>query len=74
MDLKVDPSRANFPETGIYVRAQDEVGAWQSADIAHLNADSLLAFLRSDGGHNQLAENVVGMLLGHDGHIAEIGD
>lgn len=69
MDLKVDPNRDRLPETGIYVRAQNEKGKWLSADIAHLSSASLLHWLRSRGGENPLAENVVGILLGHPGRL-----
>ena len=69
--LQVDPDRvAVYSETGIFVRAQDAEGKWGSHDIAHLTAASLLAWLRSRGGHNPYAENVVGVLLAH-GHLVE---
>ncbi len=61
--LQVDPRRTGTPETGVYVRAQLQ-GAWGSHDIAHLTAASLLDWLRS-GGRSELAEDLVGMLLGH---------
>jgi hypothetical protein len=50
--------------TGIYVRAIVD-GKPQSVDIACLDADSLLGWLRSRGGNNAWAEHVVLMLLGH---------
>lgn len=52
--------------TGIYVRAKHK-GRWLSADIANLDRESLLSWLRT-GGVNPLAENLVGILLGY-GHI-----
>ena len=68
-DLHIDPQRAvmaeNFPRTGIFVRAKDQGGKHQSVDIALLNKASLLALLRSRGGRNEWAENMVGLLLGH---------
>ena len=68
-DLHIDPQRAvmaeNFPRTGIFVRAKDQGGKHQSVDIALLNKASLLALLRSRGGQNEWAENMVGLLLGH---------
>jgi hypothetical protein len=73
-DLHIDPQRAvmaenfpaeNFPRTGIFVRAKDQSGKHQSVDIALLNKASLLALLRSRGGRNEWAENMVGLLLGH---------
>ena len=67
---KTDPKLVGHsPDTGIYVRAQDEGGKWHAADISHLTAESLLEWLHSRGGCNPLAENVVGILFGH-GHIA----
>jgi hypothetical protein len=68
-DLHIDPDRAaiaeNFPRTGVFVRAKDQSGKHQSVDIALLNKASLLALLRSRGGRNEWAENMVGLLLGH---------
>jgi hypothetical protein len=68
-DLQIDPQRAviaeNFPRTGVFVRAKDQSGKHQSVDIALLNKASLLALLRSRGGRNEWAENMVGLLLGH---------
>ncbi len=69
-----DTLRATRPDyanaTGIYVRALGLDSRWGSHDIAELDAPSLLAWLRSRGGSNPWAENVVGILLGH-GHIAD---
>jgi hypothetical protein len=72
-DLHIDPERAvmaenlaeNFPRTGIFVRAKDQNGKYQSVDVALLKKASLLALLRSRGGQNEWAENTVGLLLGH---------
>jgi hypothetical protein len=50
--------------TGIFVRAITPDG-WKSVDIAVLTPTSLVKWLRKDGGANNLAENVVGILLGH---------
>lgn len=50
--------------TGIYVRAKCN-GKWGSYDIATLEKESLFQWLRSRGGENVWAENVVGILLGH---------
>jgi hypothetical protein len=59
----VDPQRRH-PDTGIKVRAYlgDVIGNW---DIADLERESLLKFLRSRGGENTWAENTVLILLGH---------
>ena len=72
-ELTVDPYRTGAPETGIYVRAR-EGEKWGSHDIAHLDAASLLIWLRSRGGENAWAENTVGSLLGHEGAIAPDAD
>lgn len=63
--------------TGLYVRARhpeqaehDRAGRWDSVDIYFLNKESLLEWLRSRGGDNPWAEDVVGILLGH-GHLHE---
>jgi hypothetical protein len=68
-DLHIDPERAvmadNLPRTGAFVRAKDQTGKHQSVDITLLNKASLLALLRSRGGRNEWAENMVGLLLGH---------
>lgn len=57
-------------ETGIYIRAKNHEDRWDSLDIAHLDKESLLAFLRSREGDNPWAEDVCGILLGH-GHLHE---
>jgi hypothetical protein len=67
MNLIVEPNRDTWPETGIYVRAKEGT-RWVNADIAHLDAASLLTWLRSRGGDNPWAEDCVGILLGH-GHL-----
>ncbi len=65
MNLQVDPNRLEHKDaTGIPVRAQLE-GKWGSHDIATLTAESLLGWLRSRGGNNPLAEDIIGVLLGH---------
>jgi hypothetical protein len=67
-DLHIDPVRASTWEglrTGIFVRAKDQGGKYQSVDIALLDSVSLLAWLRSRGGQNFWAENTLGRLLGH---------
>ena len=67
-DLKVDPQRLaalnSDGGTGIWIRAEHD-GRWDNHDIAALDADSLLAWLKSRGGDNPIAENMVGHLLGH---------
>lgn len=65
MELAVDNDRAGrFGETGILVRAKIN-DRWGNADIADLNAESLLRWLRSRGGENVWAESCVFMILGH---------
>lgn len=53
-------------QTGIYVRAITPDG-YKSVDIAVLTPTSLLKWLRMHGEVNKLAENCVGVLLGHGG-------
>jgi len=53
--------------TGIFVRAITPDG-WKSVDIAVLTPVSLLEWLKSQEGENKLAEDTVGILLGH-GHL-----
>lgn len=64
MELAVDPTREGLPETGIFVRAK-RAGAWGNADIVELDEPSLRTWLRSRGGQNEWAENVVLILLGY---------
>jgi hypothetical protein len=69
MELTADPERGHLHEsTGIYVRAKSDDGKWMNADIAELDKPSLLHWLKSRGGDNPWAEDVVGILLGH-GHF-----
>jgi hypothetical protein len=67
LDLRVDPARRTLERTGIYVRARDGE-RFVSADIDQLDKRSLLAWLRSRGGDNPYAEDVVGLIMGH-GHL-----
>jgi hypothetical protein len=53
--------------TGIFVKAITPDGR-DSVDIAVLTPTSLLKWLKHDGGDNPIAENTVGVLLGH-GHL-----
>jgi len=68
--VKIDPKRykeRSFSDsTGIYVRAQVPNRQWESVDIAELDYDSLMQWLRSRGGSNEWAENTVALLLGHE--------
>lgn len=66
--LHVDPSRIGLGESGIYIRAVGPEGKWGTFDIVDLDKESLLTWLRSRGGDNPWAEDVVGILLGH-GHL-----
>lgn len=65
--LRVDPLRekARHGTTGCYIRAVNGEGVVADYDIAELDKVSLLRFLRTGGQKNELAENTVGMLLGH---------
>lgn len=72
--LKVDPTRVLAdPDagTGIYIRAQNTDGRYVNADLVELDKASVLVWLRSRGGGNRWAEDVVGLLLGH-GHLHPI--
>ena len=70
MELLIDPHlhKRVIQGTGIFVRAQSHTGYWHSVDISELAPESLLEWLRSRGGDNQWAEDVVGIILGH-GHL-----
>lgn len=62
LELKVDPARSGWEDaTGIYIRAKFGE-SWESVDIAQLDRDSLLAWLRSG---ESFAENVVLGLLNY---------
>lgn len=67
--MKTDPAREDKDEyrqkTRIYVRAQNKEGRWGAYDIAELDKASLNEWLRSRGGDNPWAEEVVAVLLGH---------
>lgn len=68
MELHVDVERYEHKDeyhTGILVRAIGPDSKWDSYDIAILTKESLFEFLRSRGGENTWAENVVGILLGY---------
>ena len=67
MELHIDPARLEMGETGIFIRAKLD-GTWGSYDISALDKPSLLTWLKSRGGGNKWAEDVVGILLGH-GHL-----
>lgn len=63
--LRADASRIYHAKaTGVVVRALHH-GTWVTVDIAHLDRESLLVWLRSRGGRNRLAEQLVLRLLGH---------
>lgn len=66
--MKVDPNRygnaAYHEATGIYTRAKNPDGKWDSVDIAELDEPSLTEFLTGRGGDNLWAENVVRIMLG----------
>lgn len=66
--LYTDPKREGpklHGVTGIYVRAQGKDGNIGAFDLAELNAESLTAWLKRDGGNNLLAENCIRILLRH---------
>jgi hypothetical protein len=71
----IDPTRrvpdilpAKYPGrigTGITVVAPGPSGGGGLCDIAQLDSDSLNRYLRSKGGRNDLAEDIVKTILGH---------
>lgn len=71
--LYIDDARAGEQYrdlTGIYVRAKttdtdEQPGQWVNADIAQLDRESLVRWLRSRGDGESFAESVVLSLLGH---------
>ena len=67
MDFYVNMERWKHRDeygTGIFVRALVD-GKYESADISTLTKQSLFDFLRSRGGENIWAEDVVGIILGY---------
>jgi hypothetical protein len=63
--LIVDPERTVYASaTCIYVRAKLQ-GKWGSYDIAQLDRESLLVWMRGCGD-SAMAERVVLMMLDHD--------
>ncbi len=66
--LNVDPERhvdCTLESTGIYVRALSPKGRHMNVDIIRLDEESLRKWLKSHGGDNTYAEDVVCILLGH---------
>lgn len=55
----------DYTGTGIYVRATNSKAEVVNADLAQLDQESLLRWLRSRGGENRWAEQTVGILLGY---------
>jgi hypothetical protein len=67
--LVVDRGRSRMPPTNVPIRAWDPVDQeWCTTDISYLNKASLLTWLKSRDGDNKLAEDLVGILMGH-GHL-----
>ena len=73
MEFKADPNRVadpNIVEVGIPVRAKLD-GTFEPVDIAHLDRESFLGWLRSrdDMGQDagiQWRENVILLIFGHE--------
>jgi len=64
----VDQTRLDILDSGFPIRAKNRAtGRYDTYDIIQLDKPSLLAWLRSRGGDNEYAENVVLLLLGHSG-------
>lgn len=68
MDLKTAPDRQGtlHEATGLYVRAQGQDGRWDTYDMAELDRDSLVEFIRSRGEVSTWAVHITLILLGHD--------
>jgi len=65
VELKVDPDRMKFKElTGIFVRAKNG-DSWGSYDCAVLDKPSFLSWIRSRGGSNAFAEDILGLVMGY---------
>ena len=66
-DHKTDPERVSLRDaTGVYDRAIGNDGRWGSYDIAELNRDSLVDFVRSRGEVSTWALHLILIMLGHD--------
>ena len=67
VELRVDPKRKDnwAGKTAILVRAKLPDGSFGPVDIAELDRDSLHAWLRSRGGKNLWAENLILAMLDH---------
>ena len=70
MELKADPKRMGLKETGIYVRAWVPDGGPKSVDLAELDRDSLVTWIRGSqekiGLEVNFAERLLLSLLGHE--------
>lgn len=68
MKLEIDEERSSEKfKLGIPIRASLD-GRHGTYDIGQLSKQSLLEWLRSRGGDNPWAEDLIGILLGH-GHL-----
>lgn len=68
IDLRTTDSREQFchGSTGVYIRAIGQDGRWGTYDIAELDRDSLVAFVRSRGSVSTFALHLVLIWLGYD--------
>jgi hypothetical protein len=62
MNLRTDPTRLDYPSTGIYLRALNE-GHPGTYDLSQLDAESVLEWL--GGLNNEALLKVILVLLGH---------
>lgn len=70
---QADPLRYEkdeYPKAGIPFRGKKPDGSYGSVDLNHLDTESVLHFMRNNGGWNPRAEATVLMLLGHDSERA----
>lgn len=67
LELRIDPERAGIETpTHIPVRAFDSSeGYWRTADIAELDRDSLVEWIRSRGEVSSWGVQIILILLGH---------
>ncbi|QGJ88936.1 hypothetical protein PBI_TEAMOCIL_85 [Microbacterium phage Teamocil] len=64
--MRTDPERAALADaTGVYVRAQRPDDRWDSVDMAELDRESLIEFVKSRGPVTDWARDLVLLLLGH---------
>jgi hypothetical protein len=71
MSLKVDPNRVGKVESGILVQASTdyEMGRYDCMD---LDAQSFFEWMRSRGGENEWAENILLTIAGYREKVSDL--